>query len=278
VEDYLRRAEITRRELGRFGLPLVSIVAEGWPSLLLARPVESPESSSAAPTAQRESKAETKPEKTTTLRQARNETRSVPKEKYPYDAERSDFATRRQEAMGSPRERTSYNELLKDTALGNGRLELGILLPPERTLGKNIENMESIELAHDIANLIHELNDAGRAIGRVGLKGAEKEIAKLQKDTVEFTIKLVLEPEIKVETKFLGPLLGYGAQKGVEQFFGPEIEKVNDVVTAFRHAVINGDLSELKAVRDGISRAGLTLALHIYTQHAVLFSGSKASR
>jgi hypothetical protein len=250
--------------------PIITVVSQGWPALLQARQIESPESSSAPPSPEKEVARPERPEHGSDTSE-RTEIRSQREFHLPYNVLETEPADRRKEALGAESVGEHDGDVGKNAALGKGerRPELGGILRAEKSLAKNIDNMENLEKANDVRELISDITAARKA------GWAEAEVAKLQKDTVEFVLKLMIGPELDARTEGMPPLMGYGGRKTGENLLAPGMETVNDAVTVVRHdapAMRKGDFSD---IRNRIERAELSLALHVWSQFSFLHPASK---
>jgi hypothetical protein len=193
---------------------------------------------------------------------------------YRYDAIKSEPSDRREQAFGKSLSESKTGSSPNGIALGkpDGRPELGISIPPEKTLAKNIANLEKAEAAADLFKIAADIFALVKATDK------ETATAKLQKDTVELIIKGFLEVGVAAQGEAIlertpgkvGPMVEYGGKKGADAFFANEIEMINDGVTALRHAVIRGDLTEIREISYHARRVTLDLALYLYFQNSFL--------
>jgi hypothetical protein len=261
--------DLSRREFARLGVPLVATVAEGWPSLLMAREIDGPDSIGTTPTPKDDAHS-TKgegnggrhtSEKQTDLHSLLIEIR------YRYNAKESDASDQREQALGMPPREKSTEQSNRDAALGKSdqtfELKVG-MFEGQKSLEKNLKAAENVETAIDLMKIGADARDAWKT------NGGETEVAKLQKDTVEFVLNLMIEGALESPTEQMHPMLGFGAKKGATAFFAPEVDMINEGVTAVRHAVVRGDLTELREIANHAERVGFRLAFHLYFQQSFL--------
>lgn len=265
---------MSRRNFGRLSIPLVVTAVDGWPSFLFARETQDSGSSSAAPQPKegKGNKGQVNGERHTAAESS--SAKSLAAMHYPYNAIETEPANRRQQALGmEPSSKKSERSAI-DTALGksDGRPEIGFIVPHDMSLPKNIANVEKAETAVDLVKISSDIIDAFNA------KDTEPAVAKLQKDTVEFLLNALVETAVQAHGKGvferlptkIAPLTEYGAKKGVTDIFAPEVEMINDGVTAVRHAVTKGDFTEMREISDHARRVTLDLAIHLYIQNSYL--------